>query len=92
MKAQPGDWLVVKGQLDSASARRAMVLEARGRDGSAPFLVRWIDSGHEAIVFPGPDAVVVTAAEQPQRDGVTNRRIDSIQSALEAGDGDSTGR
>ena len=65
MRAQIGDWLMVKGRTDSSAARRAMVLEAHGPNGSAPFLVRWIDSGREALVFPGPDAVVVTPAEQP---------------------------
>ena len=67
MRAHTGDWLMVKGRTDSSPARRAMVLEAHGPNGSAPFLVRWIDSGHEALVFPGPDAVVVTAAEQEDK-------------------------
>jgi hypothetical protein len=55
---------MVKGRTDSSAARRAMVLEAHGPNGTAPFRVRWIDSGHEALVFPGPDAVVVTPTEQ----------------------------
>jgi len=83
MQAHAGDWLIVKGRTDSSAARRAMVLEAHGPNGSAPFLVRWIDSGHEALVFPGPDAVVVTAAEQAEPDHATGRRIDLVQSALE---------
>ena len=48
-------------------------LEAHGPEGSAPFLVRWIESGHQALVFPGPDAVIVTAAEQSERDRATGR-------------------
>jgi predicted dehydrogenase len=71
MRAHTGDWLIVKGRTDSSAARRAMVLEAHGPDGSAPFLVRWVDSGHEAIVFPGPDAVIVAAADQSEHDRVT---------------------
>jgi Domain of unknown function (DUF1918) len=67
MRAHTGDLLIVKGRTDSSAARRAMVLEAHGPDGSAPFLVRWIESGHEALVFPGPDAVVVSEAEQADR-------------------------
>ena len=51
MRAHTGDWLIVKGRTDSSAARRAMVLEAHRPDGSAPFLVRWIDSGHEALLF-----------------------------------------
>jgi hypothetical protein len=82
----------VKGRTDSSAARRAMVLEAHGPNGSAPFLVRWIDSGHEALVFPGPDAVVVTAAEQAEQDHATGRRIDVVQSALEKDRDDSATR
>ena len=92
MQAHAGDWLIVKGRTDSSAARRAMVLEAHGPNGSAPFLVRWIDSGHEALVFPGPDAVVVTAAEQAEQDHATGRRIDLVQSALEKDRHDSATR
>jgi hypothetical protein len=90
-EAHTGDWLIVKGRTDSSAARRAMVLEAHGPDGSAPFLVRWIDSGHEALLL-GPDAVVVTAAEQAEQDRATGRRIDLVQSALEKDRDDSAAR
>lgn len=89
MRAHTGDWLIVKGRTDSSAARRAMVLEAHGPDGSAPFFVRWIDSGHETLLFPGPDAVLVTAAEQAEQDRATGRRIDLVQSALESKQDDS---
>ena len=92
MRAHTGDWLVMKGRTDSSAVRRAMVLEAHGPNGSAPFLVRWIDSGHEALVFPGPDAVVVTATEQAEQDRATGRRIDLVQSALEKDWDDSAAR
>jgi len=36
----------------------AVILEVRGREGSPPYYVRWSDDGHEALVFPGPDATV----------------------------------
>ena len=92
MRADAGDLLIVKGRTDSSAARRAMVLEAHGPDGTAPFLVRWIESGHQALVFPGPDAVVVTAAEQAEQDRATGRRIDLVQSALEKERDDSAAR
>ena len=92
MRAHTGDLIIVKGRTDSSAARRAMVLEAHGPDGSAPFLVRWIESGHEALVFPGPDAVVVTAADQAEQDRATGRRIDLVQSALEKERDDSAAR
>jgi len=67
MRAHTGDLLIVNGRTDNSAARRAMVLEAHGPEASAPFLVRWIESGHQALVFPGPDAVIVTEAEQADR-------------------------
>ena len=35
------------------------IIEVRGSEGRPPYLIRY-DDGHEAIVFPGPDAVVET--------------------------------
>ena len=34
----------------------------RSADGSPPYVVRWLVTGHEATVYPGCDAVVETAA------------------------------
>jgi hypothetical protein len=34
------------------------VLEVRGDGGKPPYLVRWTDDGHVALVFPGTDAVI----------------------------------
>jgi hypothetical protein len=42
--------------------------------------------------FWGPDAVVVTAAEQAEQDRATGRRIDLVQSALEKDRDDSAAR
>jgi hypothetical protein len=55
MQAQPGDVLIVEGQIVGRHARRATILEIRSSDGSPPYLVRWED-GHEALTYPGPDA------------------------------------
>ncbi|MDT4936186.1 MAG: hypothetical protein QOK11_4078 [Pseudonocardiales bacterium] len=55
MHAQPGDVLIVEGQIVGQQARRATILEIRSSDGSPPYLVRWED-GHEALTYPGPDA------------------------------------
>lgn len=38
--------------------RRGEIIEVRGADGGPPYIVRF-DDGHEGLVFPGPDAVVV---------------------------------
>ena len=64
MEAEVGDWLVVKGPIVDRCERRGLITEVRSADGTPPFVVRWLDTGHEAMVFPGPDALVVTAAEQ----------------------------
>jgi len=58
MHAAVGDRLVIHAQRLEAPARDAEILEVRHPDGSPPYLVRWSDTGHEALVFPGPDATV----------------------------------
>ncbi|MFI5101537.1 MAG: DUF1918 domain-containing protein [Actinomycetes bacterium] len=34
------------------------MLEVQGVDGAPPYLVRWSDTGHEGLYFPGPDTVI----------------------------------
>jgi hypothetical protein len=58
MHATVGDRIVIKGHHLGEPGRDCEVLEVRGSDGGPPFLVRWEDSGHTALFFPGPDAVV----------------------------------
>ncbi len=58
MKASVGDRIVVKGHHVGEPDRDCEVLEVRGADGSEPFVVRWGDTGHEALYFPGSDAHV----------------------------------
>ncbi|WP_157494264.1 DUF1918 domain-containing protein [Kutzneria sp. 744] len=58
MHAKPGDWLVIKSATLDKPSRRGMIMEAHGTDGTPPYVVRWTDNDHEAIVFPGPDAHV----------------------------------
>lgn len=53
MHAQRGDWLIL-------DARRGYIEEVHSADGSPPYLVRWLETGHESLVFPGPDALVQT--------------------------------
>ena len=60
MQAQVGDQLVVEGRTDTQRRKHGEVVEVRGDNGAPPYLVRWED-GHEALVFPGPDAHVVPA-------------------------------
>ncbi|HSJ34252.1 MAG TPA: DUF1918 domain-containing protein [Acidimicrobiia bacterium] len=56
MKAKVGDRLVVEGHRVGEVKRSALILEVRGEHGEPPYLVRWSDDEHEALVFPGSDA------------------------------------
>ncbi|GAA4143271.1 hypothetical protein GCM10022416_33150 [Actinomadura keratinilytica] len=42
------------------------IIEVRGDDGSPPYVVRFED-GHEALCFPGPDAVIEPAKATAER-------------------------
>jgi hypothetical protein len=66
MKAKVGDFLVVKGTTTERHDQHAEIIEVRSQDGSPPYVVRWLVSDHEATVYPGSDALVVTAAEHTQ--------------------------
>ena len=58
MKAHVGDRLVLEGTHVGDARRVGIVMELRHEDGTPPYVVRWLDDGHEALVFPGPDARV----------------------------------
>ncbi len=58
MKAAVGDRIIVPGTHVDDPARDGEVLEVHGSDGAPPFVVRWSDTGHETLYFPGPEALV----------------------------------
>lgn len=58
MLATAGDRLVIHSRYVDGPVRDAEILEVRHEDGSPPYLVRWSDTGHEALVFPGSDAEI----------------------------------
>jgi hypothetical protein len=82
MKANVGDWLVMKGLTIGHPEQRGLIVEVHSEDGSPPYVVRWLDSDHLVTVFPGPDAIVVTAAEQEAADERAIRRIEAVQSGI----------
>ncbi len=82
MKAEVGDWLVMKGLTVDRRDQRGLITEVHSGDGSPPYVVRWLDTGHVAIVFPGPDAIVVTAAEQQAADERAKHRFAAVQSDI----------
>jgi hypothetical protein len=58
MYATVGDRIIIRGCHSGDPNRDCEVLEVRGSDGGPPYVVRWGDTGHEAIVYPGTDAMV----------------------------------
>ena len=58
MRAAVGDRIIIKGHRVGEHDRDGEVLEVRGADGGPPFVVRWGDTGHETLFFPGSDAVI----------------------------------
>jgi hypothetical protein len=63
MKASVGDRLVIRSTHVDERVREGEIIELRHEDGSPPYVVRWSDDGHEALVFPGPDAYVDPAGQ-----------------------------
>ena len=57
MRAAVGDRLHVHGHTVGERDRMGQIIDVRGADGAPPYMVRY-DDGHEALVFPGPDAQV----------------------------------
>jgi hypothetical protein len=86
MKANIGDWLFVNSRSDSTRARRAKILDV-GRGGEPPYTVRWADTDHEAIIFPGPDSEIVTTARLEELDRVRAQRAADLQAAIRAEQG-----
>ena len=58
MHAIAGDRIVIRGRHAGQPERICQVTEVRGADGGPPYLVRWDDSGHETLYFPGTDATI----------------------------------
>ena len=82
MRAQPGDWLVIeRGDVDH-HARRGRIEAVRDAGGAPPYQVRWVDTDHVALVFPGPDAHVVSAAELAEADAAADSRYRRVQSEI----------
>lgn len=73
--ASTGDWLLVRARTDSLRPRRGHILEVRGQQGTPPYLVRWADTGAQALVFPGPDTQVMSGAELSELDRRHNQPV-----------------
>ncbi|MGO4443371.1 DUF1918 domain-containing protein [Mycobacterium sp. 2YAF39] len=82
MKARVGDWLVMKGLTVDQREERGLIMEVHSTDGAPPYVVHWLHNDHVATVFPGPDALVVTAAEQRAADERAKGRIAAVQAGI----------
>ena len=56
MHAAVGDRLVIMNLHLGEPVREGEIVEVHGPEGGPPYMVRWSDTGHETLVFPGPDA------------------------------------
>ena len=82
MKAKVGDWLVMKGLTIDQHEQRGLITEVHSADGEPPYVVHWLDNDHVATVFPGSDALVVTAEEQRAADERATQRIAAVQARI----------
>lgn len=90
MHATAGDWLIVEQSTVDRPARRGRIVEVRDPDGAPPYVVHWLDSEHETLVYPGPDAHVLTAVELAESDVRMAERVVVVQRAIASRD-DRTG-
>jgi hypothetical protein len=65
--ASVGDRIIIRGHRIQEPDRDCEILEVRGSDGGPPYLVRWDDSGHETLFFPGTDAELKHFAKEEER-------------------------
>lgn len=65
MKANVGDRLILRGTHVGDPSRVGVVTAVRNETGDPPYVVRWLDSDNESLVFPGADARVEPALTSP---------------------------
>ena len=79
MKAHAGDRIILAPVTVDGPFRDGEVIEARGPDDSAPFLVRW-NAGHSGLIYPGPGSVLrVGTAASPEEGADARRRVHDWQ-------------
>lgn len=58
MRAAQGDRIVVPGPRVDTPDRDGEIVAVPHEDGSPPYEVRWSDTGHVGLYFPGPGVTV----------------------------------
>jgi hypothetical protein len=56
MYARAGDRIVIRSTHFAGPVRDGEIVEVEHEDGRPPYRVRWSDTGHESLFFPGPGA------------------------------------
>ncbi|MFD7845285.1 DUF1918 domain-containing protein [Nocardia sp. NPDC059764] len=79
MFATQGDWLIAEHRTTGGTPRRGLIEEVHGKDGEPPYLVHWTDTGHRSLIFPGPDAYVLSAEDLRSREDLESARLSSMQ-------------
>ncbi len=82
MLAKTGDWLITEQPVLGKEPRMGLIVEVHSSDGSPPYLVKWTDNDHTALVFPGPDSIVRTAAEVEAANQANAERAAKVESEL----------
>ena len=62
MNGHVGDRLVLEGAHVGEHRRIGVITAVHHQDGTPPYEVRWLDTGRETLVYPGPEAHVEQAA------------------------------
>ena len=73
MKASLGDRIVILRHDEHGTLRDGQIVEVPNVDGSPPYYVRWSDSGHLSLIFPGPDARVTHYSHEDEDDDHPSR-------------------
>ena len=81
MHAEVGDWLIVNSATGSTQARYAAIVGVSD-DGGPPFRVKWVDTGRDSLMFPGPDAEIVTAKQQAEHAQAQLLRAERVQADI----------
>ena len=67
MHASVGDQIIIESGTTGAPRRDGEIVGVHHADGTPPYDVRWSDSAHETLVFPGPDARIRHPGHRPRR-------------------------
>jgi hypothetical protein len=81
VKANIGDWLVVKRGADNRHGQRGVITAVRP-GGVPPYTVRWMEDDLETIVFPSPDAEIVSPTRLVELDRLQVEQIARAQAAI----------